>query len=104
MNIYWVTIICQTLLCSLDCKAFSHVILFKSEQVYIIKYQTVQSIKICIKLEERDTSYATFRDSSTEVRGFELGQDVELFGASEVGLATHSRGKGSNPKEARSRS
>lgn len=56
-------------------------------------------------MEERGTSYATFSDSSTEVRGFELDQDVELFGANEVGQkATYSRVKGSNPKEARSRS
>lgn len=36
MNIYWVTTICQTLLCFLDYKALSHVMLCKCEQVYII--------------------------------------------------------------------
>lgn len=43
----------QKVLCFLDYKALSHVMLFKSEQVYIIKRYTVWSAKSYRRLEER---------------------------------------------------
>ena len=73
-----VTTICQTLLRSLDCKPLLHAMLFKSEQVYVIKTRLC-SLLGAIERWIRQISVEPSRDGYIEVRGFELSQGVELF-------------------------